>query len=225
MEEITKETDNQRLTLKRKRIMIYFVEAARKLIQTEGVDGLSIRKIASEAGYNSATIYNYFQNLEHLTLFGSVCYMRDYVVKLSGAMNPDMNALERYRTIYRCFNDVAFEYPDIFHNLFFGRYSSMLGDVLHTYYYELFPEELDGISGPMREMLVAGSMKERDKITMQAMVEEGFVAPKKAEMTLELMTSLHQHFIYEAAIRGDGEAHACRERFDQVFEYVMEMAR
>lgn len=225
MEGILKETDNQPLTLKRKRIMIYFVEATRKLIQTEGVDGLSIRKIASKAGYNSATIYNYFQNLEHLALFGSVCYMRDYVVKLSGALNPNMNALERYRTIYRCFNDFAFEYPDIFHNLFFGRYSSMLGDVLHTYYYELFPEELDGISGPMREMLVAGSMKERDKITMEAMVEEGFVAPEKAEMTLELMTSLHQHFIYEASIQGSEQAKACRERFDQVFEYVMEMAR
>lgn len=228
MEDIVKnvkEEDSQRLTLKRKRIMIYFVEATRKLIQTEGVDGLSIRKIASEAGYNSATIYNYFQNLEHLALFGSVCYMRDYVVKLSGALTPDMNALERYRTIYRCFNDLAFEYPDIFHNLFFGRYSAMLGDVLHTYYYDLFPEELDGISTSMREMLVAGSMKERDRITMNAMIEEGFVAPEKADMTLELMISLHQHYIYEATMRGSEEARACRERFDQVFEYVMKMAR
>lgn len=225
MEEMIKGADNQRLTLKRKRIMIYFVEATQKLIQTEGVDGLSIRKIAAEAGYNSATIYNYFHNLEHLTLFGSVCYMRNYVVKLSGALTSDMNALERYRTIYRCFNDFAFEYPDIFHNMFFGRYSSMLGDVLHTYYYELFPEELNGISGPMRKMLVAGSMKERDNIIMEALVEEGFVAPEKAEMTLELMTSLHQHFIYEAVIQGNEKAGQCRKRFDQVFEYVMEMAR
>ena len=68
---------------RRRRIMTYFVEATRKLIQTEGVDGLSIREISNEAGYNSATIYNYFRNLEHLSLFGSACYLRDYVLALS----------------------------------------------------------------------------------------------------------------------------------------------
>ena len=62
------------LTLKRKRIMIYFIEATEKLIRSDGVEGLSIRKIASEAGYNSATLYNYFEDLEYLVLFGSVCY-------------------------------------------------------------------------------------------------------------------------------------------------------
>lgn len=217
---------DQRLTLKQKRIMIYFVEAARMLIQTDGVDGLSIRKIAAEAGYNSATIYNYFRNLEHLTLFGSVCYMRDYVVKLSSALIPDMTSIDQYRTIYRCFNDIAFEYPEIFHNMFFGRYSAMLGEVLHTYYYELFPEELKGINKPMQEMLVAGSMKERDNITMKAMVEDGFVALEKAEVTLELITSVHQRFIYEASIQDSAEnVKACRNRFDQVFSYVLEMAK
>ena len=51
--------------------MIYFIEATEKLIRSDGVEGLSIRKIASEAGYNSATLYNYFEDLEHLVLFGS----------------------------------------------------------------------------------------------------------------------------------------------------------
>ena len=51
-----KALDNN-LTLKRKRIMIYFIEAAEKLIRQNGIENLSIRKIATEAGYNSATIY------------------------------------------------------------------------------------------------------------------------------------------------------------------------
>ena len=45
------------LTLKRKRIMIYFIEATEKLIRSDGVEGLSIRKIASEAGYNLSLIH------------------------------------------------------------------------------------------------------------------------------------------------------------------------
>lgn len=219
-------TEASPLTTKRKRIMIYFIEATKKLIQSEGVDGLSIRKIATEAGYNSATIYNYFHDLEHLTLFGSVCYLRDYVVALTNSLTREMSSLERFRTIYKCFNEIAFQYPDIFHNLFFGRHSEMLGEVLHTYYYELFPDELSGINEPMRKMMVSGSMFERDRVTMQEMVEEGFVAPEKADMTLKLIIAVHQNFIYEACIHGDKldlEAH--KQTFNQMFEYLLSMAK
>ena len=88
-------SESAALTTKRKRIMIYFIEATQKLIQSEGIDGLSIRKIATEAGYNSATIYNYFQDLEHLTLFASVCYLRDYVIALANSLKPDMREENR----------------------------------------------------------------------------------------------------------------------------------
>ena len=103
MQQPDKALDNK-LTIKRKRIMSYFIEAAEKLIRTEGLDGLSIRKIAGEAGYNSATIYNYFNDLEQLALFGSVCYLREYVAMLEQEWKPDMRAIDQYRTIYHCFN-------------------------------------------------------------------------------------------------------------------------
>ena len=219
-------TASNGLSTRRKRIMIYFIEATRNLIQTEGVDGLSIRKIANEAGYNSATLYNYFHDLEHLTLFGSVCYLRDYVMALSTSLTPEMNSLERFRTIYRCFNDIAFRNPDIFHNMFFGRHSEVLGDVLHTYYYELFPEELADISESMRRMMVTGSMRERDWVTMQDMVKDGFVASEKAELTMELIIAVHQNFIYEAVIHGDTlDMDAHKEKFTRMFDYLLDAAR
>lgn len=49
MEQTDKVLENT-LTVKRKRIMTYFIEATEKLIRSEGLDGLSIRKIAGEAG-------------------------------------------------------------------------------------------------------------------------------------------------------------------------------
>ena len=51
---------------KEKRVMMYFIEATQELILDEGLEKLSIKKIAEKAGYNSATIYNYFENLEVL---------------------------------------------------------------------------------------------------------------------------------------------------------------
>ncbi len=213
------------LTTKRKRIMIYFIEATRKLIQTEGLEGVTIRKIAAEAGYNSATLYNYFRDLNHLVLFGSVCYLRDYVILLSKSLREDMTSLEYFRTIYRCFNDYAFQYPEIFHNLFFGRHSDQLGEVLATYYTELFPEELAEFSDAMRKMMVSGNMRERDWITMQKMIEDHYIAQEKAAATVELIVSLSQSFIYEACVRGDQldiELH--KKRFNELFDYILAMA-
>lgn len=214
------------LTVKRKRIMVYFIEATEKLIRQEGVNGLSIRKIAAEAGYNSATIYNYFNDLEQLALFGSVCCLREYVALLEKELKPNMRAIDRYRTIYRCFNHFAFQAPEIYHNLFFGRYSGSLGSVLKLYYNELFPHELDNLSQGMKEMLTSGSMLERDRITMAQMVAEGDIRSDRAETTLELIIALHQSFIYDASLsRENFDLEAHQERFSRLFEYLLAAGR
>ncbi|MGN1413839.1 MAG: TetR/AcrR family transcriptional regulator [Anaerovoracaceae bacterium] len=219
----------EELSVKKKRVMMLFIEAAEELLRKEGPGALSIRKVASEAGYNSATLYNYFQDLEHLTLFASVRYLREYVALLEKNLTEDMNAFQRYRMIYRCFNTCAFREPEIFHGMFFGRHSGLLGEVLQVYYEQLFPQELDGLSGQMKQMLRLGTMYERDSLMMKDLVAEGFVAPEKVEKTMELMIALHQHYIHEAMIRsgvaGDFDPAAHQERFDAAFLYIMEAAR
>lgn len=49
------------LNIKQKRVMIYFITAAKELIESEGVEKLTVRKAAAAAGYNSATLYNYYK--------------------------------------------------------------------------------------------------------------------------------------------------------------------
>ena len=58
-------------------MMSYFIIAAQQIIQEEGIKAVTIRKVAALAGYNSATIYNYFENLENLLFFASMKYLRD----------------------------------------------------------------------------------------------------------------------------------------------------
>lgn len=214
------------LTLKRKRIMIYFIEATEKLIRQEGIAGLSIRRIADEAGYNSATIYNYFNDLDQLALFGSICCLREYVNMLEQELRPEEPAIDQYRAIYRCFNRCAFRSPEIYHNMFFGKYSDRLGSVLQLYYHELFPDELAHFSDRMQHMLVGGSMRERDRFTMDKMVQEGDISAEKADATLDLIVALHQNFIYEATLnREDFDPEVHEERFNQLFEYLLAAGR
>ena len=84
--------------------------------------------------------------------------------------------------------------------------------MLHLYYHELFPKELENFSEETRTMLVQGSMVERDRATMERMVQEGDIQADKAEITLDLIVALHQNFLYEASVGGagfDAKAHRC----------------
>jgi len=66
---------------KRKNTIDAFVSAAMKLIEENGVDGVSTRKIADVTGYSYATLYNYFPNIG---------------VLLQYCIYTEMNALNEY---------------------------------------------------------------------------------------------------------------------------------
>lgn len=226
MEKQTESKQRKALTLWQKRNMVYFVEATEKILKEEGIPGVTIRRIAAEAGYNSATLYNYFQDLDELILFGSVCFLRDYLLDLSRNLQPEMTSLERYRTIYQCFNRQAFQFPEIFYNMFFGRYSAKLGRVIQTYYLDLFPEELQGLPADVREMVIRGTLVERDQVVMQNLVEGGFVAGDRAAETLEIIVAVHGSYIHRACLLGDSpERPGLEERFLHIFDYVLAAAR
>ena len=62
----------------RSRIMISFIQATRKIIDTEGIDQVSIRKIANQTGMNSATMYLYFSNADVLITIASMSYLEKH---------------------------------------------------------------------------------------------------------------------------------------------------
>ena len=137
-----------------------------------------------------------------------------------------MTSLEQYRTIYSCFNECAFKTPEIYYNMFFGRYSHKLKDIIHTYYWELFPDELNGLSPQMQNMLVGGNLKERDEVMMDTLVTDGFVDPDKAGLVLEIIIALHERYIHQACLykeQLDMAVHA--ENFMKLFNYVLVSAR
>lgn len=220
------ETKEEKLTIRQRRIMAFFVEATEKILKEDGLSGASIRRIASEAGYNSATLYNYFPDLENLILYGSVGYLCEYNLLLGKSLKPSMNAKERYETVYRCFNHFAFRDPEIFYNMFFGRYSEELPDVIRTYYMELFPDELEGLPEDMKRMVIRGTLSDRDRIVMKSLVEEGFVAGEKAEPTLSIIVALHESYIHKACLTGNQkERDELNRKFMELFEYVMANAK
>ena len=78
----------------------------------------------------------------------------------------------------------------------------------------------------MRQLLVAGTMVERDKVIVSEMVKDGFIDPKKADVTQALIIAAHQHFIFEAAKKGSSlNVKEHDRKFFVLFDYLLENAK
>lgn len=210
---------------KKKNVMLIFIEATQALMKEEDIEKISIRKIAKRAGYNSATLYYYFEDLDHLILFASIRYLRDYTFALAKKIKPSMSTLEKYRCVYETFNHYAFRSPVIFHNMFFGKYSPKLLNVIKDYY-EIFPDDLEGHEELMKNLLTQGNMYNRDREIVNQLVREGSIDEKKADLCLKILISVHQSFVYEAMVQGDILDLDSHEReFLKIFDYILETAK
>ena len=43
------------------RLLRYFLDAAKNIIKSEGLDALTVRSVADKAGYSYGTLYNYYK--------------------------------------------------------------------------------------------------------------------------------------------------------------------
>ena len=183
-----------KLDIKKRRVMMYFIEATQDLILNEGIENLSIKKIADKAGYNTATIYNYFEDLEELILYSSVDYLKIYLKDLRDEISSDMKAIEIYRTIYKVFVHHSFEKPEVFHTLFFGKYSYKLEKIIKKYY-EIFPDDITGQTDITKSVLVEANIHNRDNPVMKQMMKEGSILEEEAPYIMEAIVRVHQSYL------------------------------
>ena len=194
----------EEMNIKKKRVMMYFIEATQELILDEGLEKLSIKKIAEKAGYNSATIYNYFENLEVLILYASINYLKDYLNDLKNEITADMKAIEVYETVYKIFTKHSFEQPEIFHTLFFGKYSYKLENIIKKYY-EIFPDEIEGHIDLTKAMLIQGNIKEEE-----------------AKFIMETIIRVHQSYLSDLLYKNDDSLiEEYTEGFFKIFKFLL----
>lgn len=56
-----------------------YVVMARRIIRTEGVGAVSIRRLATELGCSSASMYRYFKNLDELLFYAQLDALNGYI--------------------------------------------------------------------------------------------------------------------------------------------------
>ncbi len=173
---------------KRNQIMITFIRAAKQVIDQEGIDKISIRKIAGLTGMNSATMYLYFPNVDVLLTMASLGYLEDYCRTLAADMSEMQCPEDILIHTWDVFSHYAFKYPDIFYHIFYEEHPSSLTDIIDQYY-RLFPGHLHNIDGSAREMLREGLMTERSWKVLWPVVSKRGIPETNARVANDMLVA------------------------------------
>lgn len=188
-----------------KRTKKAFILAAHEIIESEGFDKVSIRKVAERTGYNSSSLYNYFENLDQLLYMASIKYTQGYLERLI-AMAPPENACIRYLNNWQCFAEEALKQPIFYYRVFFTSNAAKLNAYLHEYY-AMFPEAMADEMLEMLPALEADNAYRRDIECLNACVEEGFIDASEMYQLNDICMLICQGLLSQIIDGGLKESH------------------
>ncbi|MFW6022808.1 MAG: TetR/AcrR family transcriptional regulator [Halanaerobiaceae bacterium] len=152
-----------RKVIQEKRKKGYFIEAAKKIIEEEGVANLTVKKVADLAGFAVGTLYNYFSDLNDLYSHCARDYWedcKDYVIyKGKGTENIKSKIIKCSQAYCEYFIDN----PNVFQLIFLQDFDEL-------------PDET-----PEVVLLLIDSLKQA--------VQEGIIPQNRCEMVENLISS------------------------------------
>ncbi len=178
----------------KKRAIYSFVDATEKIMQDEGLEKVTIRKISDLAGYSSATIYSYFDNIDHLILFSSMKFLDEYIKALPDYIGGAESSLDLLRNMWDCFCEYSFQRADVYNAIFFTKLKKNSKNYMQDYYC-VYPIEDEGYPEIIQRMLRASDIYERNYILINQCVEEGYISRKNLDEINEMTI-----FIYESIL-------------------------
>ncbi|KXH84082.1 TetR/AcrR family transcriptional regulator [Sporosarcina sp. HYO08] len=199
------------------RMWKYFVDATAEIIEEEGIDQVTIRKVADRAGYNSATIYNYFSEISHLIFFASMKFLKNYTDDVTIYMNKGKNPFEKYLLAWECFCNYSFQQPQIFHAVFIMD----LGDhpeKLIENYYEIYPADLINIPQELKPILFERSMTKRGRSLLEIAAKEGYIKEDQIDSINEMTILLWQGMLTN--VLNNRMNYEIEEAANRTMEYV-----
>ena len=204
----------------KEKMRMLYIKAAERIIRNEGIKGLSIRALASEVGYNSATLYSYFEDLDELIMFTTFKFRKEYLVRLSREIIPEMSALEQYVKLYEIYCDFAFDEPEIFYNMYFSKYSYRLKAVLKEYY-QMFPEEYIPQTPLVDDLLTAGDVYAGEAAALRYLVEEKSLREENVGMVANIVVRVHASYMWDLCVHPHQSITLARHQFMDCLLHIL----
>ncbi|WP_208591162.1 TetR/AcrR family transcriptional regulator [Gracilibacillus suaedae] len=174
-----------RKEIQRARMWRYFLDAATEVIEEDGIDHFTIRKIADKAGFTSSTAYNYFKDLSHLKFFAAMRFMSDYLEELPTYLEKGNNTVEKWLYSWECFCKHSFAQPKIYSVIFMDNLGSIPEELLE-HYYKIYQNDLIGLPNGVKDIIMEHSFAKRSALFIQPAVEEKFMEEEDIEMISDM---------------------------------------
>ena len=168
-----------------------YIEATYELLARDGLNGVSIRKIADEVGCSSTALYRHFHDIDKLTAVASVRFLRSYIDNARFLSQVELNPLELNLQLWECLAYYSFRNADVFENMFFGDTGGNLYPQAAAEYFEQYPEDLAGLKDFMLDMVQNTTITERDSILLNRAAEMGMLSPESAEYLCKVDSYLY----------------------------------
>ncbi len=189
--------------LKKKRIMNYFLDAAEKIAKQEGIENLSIRNVADEAGYNSATLYNYFDNFDQLTAFLVIRNMAGYLKESMEILENITEPFNNYLSLWEIYCDYSFENPSVFTYAYSSSKSTMNNVQIQTKtYFEIFDDDVHSVDN----VYFVQDYQEVNNLIRKRFVEAGLFSEENSKEVIEFGHFLYLGVLQDALTRNERTA-------------------
>lgn len=177
----TKEhTSNQNKTIKKRRVIRYFIDAARAIARENGLSAITIRSVAERAGYNSATLYNYFENLDQLLAFTCVDLQLDFIQRCSKIEKTDMDTLDKYILSWKVQCSLSFRDPALYAYVYFSENAERIKKSFAEYF-DWFPEKAENIAEETLHAFLIKTLNEQEKYSIGLSVAKGYFTEKDGD--------------------------------------------
>ncbi len=100
----------------------WFIQAAKEIILREGVEGVSVRKVAQTTGYSYATIYHYFADLNALLLSVKERMVDDVAAHFSVGGSAPFHSLDDLKRSNRAYVQYYLDRPNVYHFFYSYRF-------------------------------------------------------------------------------------------------------
>lgn len=209
---------------KRSKIITTFLRCTRDIIDFEGIEHVSIRRISQAAGFNSATIYLYFKDADELVTLACMGYLEAYCRTLAADLPKLRSSREVYTHTWKVFALHAFSNPQIFYHLFFAEHSCPLNQIVARYY-EIYPNQLLSTDATIREMLLKGDLHNRNMQILLPLCRSLGRTDEQAELINDLTICYFKMLLEEnrheiGAIAADRQVARLLQAIDFLFQDV-----
>ena len=183
------------INIKKRRVFEYFINAASDIAREDGIDKITIRNVSDRAGYNGATLYNYFSNLEQLLAFTVIHSITEYLYDIDKVIKSNEDCLVKYILAWNQYCFHSFNNPNVYTYAFDSTNSTYTLSQIENYM-KVFPERIMSDDKAPTVTVIGGSIEEREMDMLEPCISKGYMTADAARRIYNLGYLLQQGTLY-----------------------------